>query len=155
MSQYSRRVFAVAFRVLRMKPDAQEVTQDVFFAVWRSPERFDAARGPLLTWLVILSRSRALDLLRRMHNPLQDIRQAKALHSIPAQAASRDREIMVEELLGRLPHEQRWLMRKVYFEGLTFPEIAALRSKPLGTVKNRARFALKKLRAELEDNCFH
>ncbi|HEY2845513.1 MAG TPA: sigma factor, partial [Bryobacteraceae bacterium] len=67
MSQYSRRVFAVAFRVLRMKPDAQEVTQDVFFAVWRSPERFDAARGPLLTWLVILSRSRALDLLRRMH----------------------------------------------------------------------------------------
>src|SRR5260370_6341038 len=66
MKKYSTRVYAAAFRVLRQPPDAQEVTQDVFWALWRSPDRFDMARGQLLTWLVILSRSRALDLLRRI-----------------------------------------------------------------------------------------
>ena len=151
MNQYKRQVFSTAFQVLRFQADAQEVTQDVFWAVWRSPHRFDTGRGALSSWLMILSRSRALDVLRRIrssHAHLNEIGQSKCSPT-PDQAALWDREVLIEEILRALSPEQCWIIRKVYFEGFTLAEIAALGATPLGTIKNRARCAIKKLRIEL------
>ena len=153
MEKYSAKVFSAAFRVLRQRAEAQEVTQDVFLAVWRFPERFDNARGPLITWLIIVSRSRALDLLRRLlaNAPRQNELTSEILNSNPALVESfrTDRKILVEELLDRLSKEQCSVVRKAHLEGYALAEIAAKEDIPLGTVKNRARFALKKMRAEL------
>lgn len=153
MKRYSTRVFSAAFRVLRQKPDAQEVTQDVFFALWRSPERFDTRRGPLLTWLLILSRSRALDLLRRLqaNAPRQNELTIEVLTKSPAliQGFEPDRGRLIEELLQRLPKEQERVVQKIYLEGYDFRETATLLGVPLGTIKGRTRLALKKLRSEL------
>jgi RNA polymerase sigma-70 factor (ECF subfamily) len=110
-------------------------------------------RGALLSWLLILSRSRALDLLRRIRSNLAH------LHEIgpvkvgvpPDQSVARERGVLIEELLQRLSGEQRWIIRKVYFEGFTYAEVAALRSTPVGTMKNRARRALKMLRIGLDE----
>jgi RNA polymerase sigma-70 factor (ECF subfamily) len=153
MARYWQQVFSTAFHVLRLESDAQEVAQDVFWAVWRSPDRFDMTRGALLSWLLILSRSRALDLLRRIRSNLAH------LHEIgpvkvgvpPDQSVARERGVLIEELLQRLSGEQRWIIRKVYFEGFTYAEVAALRSTPVGTMKNRARRALKMLRIGLDE----
>jgi RNA polymerase sigma-70 factor (ECF subfamily) len=153
MRKHSARVYSTAFRVLRQRPEAQEVTQDVFLALWRSPERFDAARGRFETWLIILSRSRALDLLRHLqaHAPRENELTDRILNTSPAlcQPATCDREILIGELLARLPQKQALLVHKVYFEGCALGEVAASQGTPLGTVKARARFALKKLRSEL------
>jgi RNA polymerase sigma-70 factor (ECF subfamily) len=153
MRKHSARVYSAAFRVLRQRPEAQEVTQDVFLALWRSPERFDAARGRLQTWLLILSRSRALDLLRHLqaNAPRENELTAQILNTTPGlcQPATSDREILIGELMARLPQKQAWLVQKVYFEGCALGEVAASQGTPLGTVKGRARFALKRLRSEL------
>jgi RNA polymerase sigma-70 factor (ECF subfamily) len=156
MKKYSTRVYAAAFRVLRQQPDAQEVTQDVFWALWRSPERFDMARGQLLTWLVILSRSRALDLLRRIqasasrHSELA----IEAQNTSPAlmRTLAPDPGMLVEELLRRLPSEQGCVLQMVYIEGYALREVASLLDTPLGTIKGRTRLALRKLRSELGSN---
>jgi len=153
MQRYWKQVFSTAFHVLRLEPDAQEVAQDVFWAVWRSPDRFDNTRGALLGWLLILSRSRALDLLRRIRS------NAALLHEIdkgtpfpvPDQPGERERGLLIDELLQRLSGEQRWILRKVYLEGFTYAEVAALRATPLGTVKNRARRAIRMLRTGLDE----
>lgn len=152
MNKYSSQVFSVAFRVLRQWPDAQEVTQDVFHALWRSPEKFDSSKGPLLSWLLILSRSRALDLLRRI--VAKSSRQAELTPNISRASANStqsfnvDREILIEELLQRLPPEQGNILEKIYIEGYALSEFAAGAGIPLGTIKNRVRFSLKKLRSE-------
>lgn len=145
MERYSGRVYAAAFRVLKHRPDAQEVTQDVFLALWRRPEKFDAERGRLGTWLVILSRSRALDLLRsrQAEQAGEDLKIA-ADHEA---AVGQERKILVQQLVGVLPQEQAWVLKKVYFEGYTVSEAAALRRTKLGTMKGRARLALEKLRS--------
>jgi len=154
MSQYRQQVFSTALQVLRFRPDAQEVTQDVFWAVWRSPDRFDTGRGALSSWLTILSRSRALDVLRRIRSSSmhRSAIERSQLDSPASQTIAQDRELLIEELLKRLSPEQCWIIRKVYFEGFTFTEVAALRATPLGTLKNRARGAIRKLRAELDQN---
>jgi RNA polymerase sigma-70 factor (ECF subfamily) len=139
-----------------LEPDAQEVAQDVFWAVWKSPDRFDMTRGALLTWLMILSRSRALDLLRRIRSDTAHLNELDPVEAAlgPDQPAARERGLLIEELLQRLTGEQRWILRKVYFEGFTYAEVAALRSTPLGTVKNRARRAIRLLRSRLDEDDF-
>ncbi len=150
MEKYAPPVYSSAFRVLRRGPDAQEVTQDVFLLLWRSPDRFDGERGQLVTWLVILSRSRALDLLRRIQARAARTRQIRfEVLSRISDRATPDSEILSKELLGRLPENQGCVLQKIYFEGYGFQELSELDGIPLGTIKGRARFALKKLRSEL------
>jgi RNA polymerase sigma-70 factor (ECF subfamily) len=152
MGRYSARVYSTAFRVLRRRPESQEVTQDVFLALWRSPDRFRVERGALPTWLAILSRSRALDLLRHLqtHASREDELTSELLDRNPAlrQPANCDQEILIGELLNRLPQHQSWLVQKIYLEGWGVNEMATLQGTPLGTIKSRARVAMKRLRSE-------
>src|SRR3954447_1974340 len=62
--EHCRTVYAVAQRVLGDHALAGDVVQDVFLRLWRRPERFDAARGDLGTYLRLMARSRAVDLWR-------------------------------------------------------------------------------------------
>jgi RNA polymerase sigma factor (sigma-70 family) len=118
-----------------------------------NPERFDAAKGPLNNWLVIVARSRALDLLRRVkaktrreaHLTLEVL----AIRSSVMQSLNPDQALMIQELLSRLPPQQEWVIRRAYFDGFALGEIAERQQLPLGTVKGRARFAIKRLRSEL------
>ena len=152
MTKYSSQVFSAAFQVLRQRAEAQEVTQDVFLALWRSPEKFDSKRGTFLTWLLIISRSRALDVLRRIaacaarETPLT----AEILNTSRASIASftSDDEILIEELLSLLPYRQGSAVQKIYLEGYGLAEFAMISGIPLGTIKHRVRLALQKLRSD-------
>src|SRR3954453_3268167 len=62
--EHQRGVHAAAYRILGNAAQAQDVTQDVFLRVWRSPQKFDARRGELGSYLRLMARSRALDLWR-------------------------------------------------------------------------------------------
>ncbi len=54
----------MALRVLRNETLAEDTVQDVFVGFWQSPERFDAARGTLRTYLLTLAHRRAVDTVR-------------------------------------------------------------------------------------------
>ena len=60
-----RRLHAFALRIVRDTGLAEEVTEDALFQAWREANRFDAGRGKVITWLLTICRSRALDALRR------------------------------------------------------------------------------------------
>src|SRR6476659_9756368 len=62
--EHHRGVHAAALRVLGSSAAAQDVVQDVFLRVWRNPQKFDARRGELGSYLRLMSRSRAVDLWR-------------------------------------------------------------------------------------------
>src|SRR5215204_5507204 len=62
--EHGRGVYAAALRILGDPVQAQDVAQDVFLKLWRNPEKFDARRGELGSYLRLMARSRALDLWR-------------------------------------------------------------------------------------------
>src|SRR3954462_12073563 len=62
--EHARSVYGAALRILGSPAQAQDVTQDVFLKLWRSPRRFDPQRGELGAYLRLMARSRALDLYR-------------------------------------------------------------------------------------------
>jgi RNA polymerase sigma-70 factor, ECF subfamily len=149
-------VYSLALRITRDPSDAEDVTQDVFVQAWRSASRFDAARGNLAAWLLMMTRARALDRLRRERRRPADATEPSAFDRIPSAAPGVDLLAATSEeaerariAMAALPAEQREAVELAYFEGLTHSEIAARTSQPLGTVKTRIRSAMQQLRAAL------
>ena len=151
------RVMALVVRIVRDKPDAEEVVEAVFWQAWQQASRFAGDRGTVGAWLLAMARSRSLDRLRslrrrRDEQPADELifdRQPAAGDPLSHLDAS-ERAAKVAVALQTLPVEQREVLELAYFEGLSQTEIAERLAQPLGTVKTRARLALRKLRDRLD-----
>ncbi|MGB6132641.1 MAG: sigma-70 family RNA polymerase sigma factor [Acidobacteriaceae bacterium] len=156
--RYSGMLFAVLVRILRDTQAAEEVLQDLFLQLWRSAARFDASRGSLPAWLMVIARNRAISRLRGRERLLvRDDDEGFSMESLPASGNLED-EASRMELMGKLrtamaalPQEQREAVELAYFEGMTQTEIAARTGSPLGTVKSRVRAAMQSLKQVLDD----
>lgn len=147
--RYSKMVYSVALRVLHDSSEAQDVMQEIFIQVWRNPRAYDAARGSLAGWLVVVARNRAIDQLRR-RKPADPV-ELFALPSSMNLAQEAERGILLEKIrkaMDGLPAEQRMAIELAFFEGLSHSEIAEKTGDPLGTVKTRIRLALMAIRKE-------
>lgn len=148
---YGGMVYSVALRVLRDSARAEDLLQDVFFQLWRKPESFVSSRGSLGAWLLVVTRNRAIDILRRKR-PTESV-DDYPLASTVNLATEVEREAMlrkVRAILTDLPAEQRNILELAYFEGLSHTEIAERTGQPLGTVKTRMRSGLMSLRKALQ-----
>jgi RNA polymerase sigma-70 factor (ECF subfamily) len=143
--RYAGIVNALALRILRRSADAEDVVQEVFVQVWRQAARFDASRGTPEAWLFTITRTRALDRLRRVVAA-----QAVSMTPPPVAAPVIEHGLAVRRALEELPPDQRAALELAYYEGLTQSEIAARLGQPLGTVKTRIRTAMIRLRETLE-----
>jgi RNA polymerase sigma-70 factor (ECF subfamily) len=149
-------VFAAALRVLGDGTAAQDVVQDVFVEVWRHPDRYQPAVGTLRTYLMLLGRHRATDLVR---SELRRIaRQERHYRLTPGSAApgpgdevtSAEAAGVVRAAVKLLPDSQRRVVELAYFEGLSYREVALAAGIPEGTAKSRLRLALAKLENVLD-----
>lgn len=151
-------VFGLARRITGRQEDAEEVVQDVFAQVWRQADRYQVGRATVVAWLVMLTRTRAIDRLRartarpdqHAPAPIDDVPGVATREPNPEQVTlSSEEATSVRRALGVLPDIQRSLVDLAYFEGLTHSEIATRTAIPLGTVKTRLRAALFTLRDSL------
>jgi RNA polymerase sigma-70 factor, ECF subfamily len=145
--RYSKIVYSVALRVLRDPASAEDVLQEIFMQVWRSPAKFIATRGTLGGWLAVVTRNRSIDKLRRKR-PTEQVEEMQ-LPSSCNLADEAERNVMMERariVILQLPAEQRKTLEMAFFDGLTHSEIAEMTGDPLGTVKTRIRSAILTLR---------
>lgn len=151
--RYSTMVYSLALRIVRNTTDAEDVTQEAFAQVWSQASRFDPERGAVPAWLAVITRSRALDRLRRVESRGAAAASDEGLEAIPdpspsveMMAASAEQVVAAREALAALPADQRTALELAYYEGLTQAEIATRTSTPLGTVKTRVRTGLQRIR---------
>ena len=158
--QHIRSVFSLAIRIVEDQGDAEDVVQEVFSQAWAQAARYDAGRGSVVGWLLMITRSRAIDRRRsqgaRPDGPSSP--DATAL-PLPDPARAQDFQLQSDEeaarlraALGRLPFLQRMAIELAYYEGLTQAQIAERLEQPLGTIKTRIRTGLLKLREALGGN---
>jgi RNA polymerase sigma-70 factor, ECF subfamily len=145
-------VLALARRILGSQADAEDLVHDVFIEAWRHAADYDPDRGSVKAWLVLRTRSRALDVRRSAARTLVDY-DSRELGRLGAWAEDMtlgpDRQ-RLRKLLHELPREQSIVLLLGYFEGLSSTEIAERISAPVGTVKSRIASALNRLRATLD-----
>jgi RNA polymerase sigma-70 factor (ECF subfamily) len=154
--RHGRAVLSLAYRVTGDRGEAEDVCQDVFTQAWSSAARYDARRGAVAAWLLIMTRTRSIDLLRRRRSrpqPIDDADAADRLGAIPdaspdvdLQVAGAEEAALVKAAMAELPPDQRDALTLAYFDGLSHAEIAAQTGTPLGTIKTRIRTALIRLR---------
>ena len=150
--------FGLARRIVTQPEVAEEVVQDVFAQIWRVAARYAQDRASVAGWIVMLTRTRAID-HQRARRARTDLGQGVPPESMPAlSSGARDPEqtavtteeaTLVRAALETLPDAQRSLVDLAYYEGLTHSEIAERTGVPLGTVKTRLRTAMLSLRASL------
>ena len=152
--RHSRVTFSLALRILGEPLEAEEVVQDVFAQAWRQASRFDRSRGAVVAWLLMMTRSRAIDRVRArraMPAAAGDPDQAFGLIADSADGPERvalttERAARLKEALDTLPLIQRVPIELAFFEGLTHVEVAERLEVPLGTIKTRIRLGLMKMK---------
>lgn len=158
--RHSRAVYSLALRIVGEQAEAEDVVQEVFSQAWGQASKYTPDRGPVVAWLLTMTRSRAIDRVRaRRARPDGEIADPLQLSGLTDSAQLQDLTLLTREQVGflrgaleRLPALQRIAIEMAYFEGLTQSEIAARLDEPLGTVKTRVRLALLKLREALTES---
>lgn len=155
--RYGKLVYSTAIRMLKNVEEAEEVTQETFLRLWQRSEIYQPSKGSLSGFLIMLTRSKSLDRLRSRQaacQKLQRIQSAAAYeltHNVPLEFATvEERSTVVRQALKQLSPAEKQVLEAAYYGGLSQSEIANRDGLPLGTVKSRARQALKKLRIALE-----
>lgn len=150
------KVLALARAMLRDRADAEELICDVYEKAWTRACEFDRQRGNVIAWLLVMCRSRALDVLRQRKVRAQGLEVAtRDADDFCVGAGSDDvlelfeRGHAARAALDSLTPVRREIVSLAFFGGLSHPEIAARLSLPLGTVKSHIRRALAELRERL------
>lgn len=149
------RLYGVALRIVRQPELAEEVVSDTYFQAWRDCSRYDATRGKVLAWLLIICRSRALDALRRRdeamtHPDPNELAEQQSDRENPQDLLAVTQEnATLHAALVQLSPLQRQLVALAFFRGYSHSEIEQHTGIPLGSVKTHIRKALAILRDAL------
>jgi RNA polymerase sigma-70 factor (ECF subfamily) len=149
--RHGRTTFGFLLKALRDRASAEDVQQQVFLEVWQRAGQYDPDRAGLITWIMLIARSRAIDHLRRRIPEPQGPASSPALDTAVEPAV----DALVEHwhmahLLRQLPHEEAEPLRQRFYGGLNQREIASASGVPLGTVKMRMVSGLRRLREMME-----
>ncbi len=160
--RYGRLVYTVAVHVVGDQETAEEITQDVFVRAWESARTYQPEVAKVSSWLVSITRHRAIDELRRRGvRPEKDridwpedigLEHMDGMPVLDGPEESVETNLQnrsLRRLVAELPPEQRQVLGLAFFKGLSQSQIADLLGEPLGTVKSRVRLAMQKLRDTL------
>ncbi len=149
-------VHGIVRRILEDPEDAREAVQDTFVKAWRRADTYRAERGEVVSWLVLIARSEAINRVRggaRRHRLLEALqREAEVVAPLAEDTPAADAHFQAEAVgqhLAGLSAPQRRALELAFFAGHTQSEISTVLRLPLGTVKNHLRRGLAKLRRRL------
>ena len=142
-------VFTVILRILGDRDTAEDVLQEVFLKLYRSPPGPEVKKPR--AYLLQSARNLALDALRRhpREAALED-----CVHLPASQQVDWSSRLDLERALAALPLEERQLVILHLNGGLKFREIAQIMRIPLGTALWRYQKAIGRLRSSLSDTNF-
>jgi RNA polymerase sigma-70 factor (ECF subfamily) len=142
-----------AYRRFDDRQLAEEVVQDTVLAAWRKYDQYDPARGSERAWMFGIARNVAATRHRR------NLRHLRAIPTDPvADAGLDDAELdrvaqrsLIADAIRALSPDHRAVVAAAYWEGHSTKEIASRLGIPDGTVKSRMHYALRILRAHLQE----
>lgn len=155
--RYCRSVFSVSFRILRDRPEAEDLLQEVFLAIYQQREKYDASRGSVKTWILQFAYFKSL--LRRRYLRIRNFYTQEELSESHEFRRRMPSELMglsaaewarfVERGIAALNPKQRQVMELVHFEGYTLQETSEIVRETLSNTRNYYYRGLKALRTFL------
>ena len=146
----SAKLFGVCLRVMRNKPDAEDVLQDAFVKIWHNAGKFQVSAGSPVAWLAAIARNQAIDRLRARKPEALDIDEA---FDVADGSDSPEEDLLsaadtsrLNLCLNELKPDRAQAVRSAYLEGYSYKELAEKHDLPLNTVRTWLRRSLLSLR---------
>ena len=151
------KLLGVVLRIIRNRPAAEDVLQDVFVRIWQNAPGFSPEAGPARAWMTSIARNRAIDVLRQKSLTLASdaCGDVDWYERIPE---DRDREndmigaAALRHCLGTLDTQARTCVLLAYYEGFSREEIAERYGRPVNTIKTWLHRSLATLRICLNES---
>ncbi len=156
---YHSIMFSCAYGVLGNREAAEDVVQDVLLQLWQKAQSYSEARGKALTWVISMTRNKAIDRLRAIQRRNKLYERAGEESKAGVQFDDRDsllvalrneRGSAVRAALYVLNDEQRESIRMAFFEDMPYHAVARLLGVRLGTIKARIRRGMARMRQALQ-----
>jgi RNA polymerase sigma-70 factor (ECF subfamily) len=158
---WSAVLLGVACRMLGDRREAEEAVQDTFIRMWHRAADYDPKQSPPFVWAFAVMRGYCIDRLRYRHRGKRDSSRVVPIHLHAAPEPVEDAQVMalddwrrVRAALDVLEKNERRCLELAVFLEYTHSEISEQLGTPLGTVKNRLRRALGKVRNQLSRHEF-
>jgi RNA polymerase sigma-70 factor (ECF subfamily) len=166
--RHKRSLYNFLLRSVHDRSRTDELLQEVFLRVVRAKDRYETS-AKFTTWIFTIARNLCVDESRRQKFrktlPLEHKRRGRgedsglsildttAARQIGTDAGSEAPTIRerIADAIERLPDDQKQVFLMRQFGGLSFKQIGEAVDAPENTVKSRMRYALEKLRSELQD----
>lgn len=143
---YSAALYGVILRIVKQEEVAEDVLQETFVKIWSGFPSYDEHKGRLFTWMLNIARNLAIDKIRskqyRVSSKTQPMEGTDTYRMVSPDEIKPD-HIGVKEMTNQLNPDQKIIIDMMYFGGYTQSEVAEELGIPLGTVKTRARMAIK------------
>ena len=150
-------VYTLAYRIIKNREDAEEVSQDVFIKAYQSIKSFKGD-SKFSTWLYKIAYHRSLDYLKKNKRTLNTYTldsdshiQLPALEDIWGDMVARERVETIRKALEKLPGDDGVLLTLFYYEGLSLKEITEIAGVSLNTLKVRMHRSRKRLALLLQN----
>ncbi len=156
--RYMRGAFAVAFRLLGHRQDAEDVVQEAMLAALANIRTFDPTR-PFGPWFYRIVVTRGLNFRKsRSRRQADSIDRNEFASSAAGPATAAERAALreaVQHAMARLPERQRMVVQLFELDGFSGAEIAEMMKIPAGTVRwllHEARRSLRDMLAQFEES---
>lgn len=161
--RYQKKVYNSTYRMMGNHEDAWDLAQESFLRVYRNLSRFQG-KASFSTWLFTITTNICRDELRKrqrrvktqsLSEPIQTKdgeleRELVDVSMIPEEISlNRELQDEIQEVIGKLPPEQKEAIILREFDGFNYDEIAEITGVAIGTVKSRISRARRNLRSEL------
>jgi RNA polymerase sigma-70 factor, ECF subfamily len=151
----SAKLFGVCLRIFPDRNEAEDVLQDAYLTIWNKAASFESGRASPISWLVAVTRNRAIDRLRAKKKAgttsIDDAAEiADAAPLADAQLIEQADDRILHDCISSLDQRDAMFIKSAFIGGSTYADLAKNEGQPLGTVKSRIRRALLKLRGCME-----
>lgn len=160
--RYSDLLYTLIKKIAPDELTAETILVEVFAIIWKNIEKFDFETGNVYTWIITLSRNRAVESLRRSRDSSSTLdfydEEYENLFIIPYLARDIDTldiktafkvKDKVEKALSKLTDAQKYVIHLAYYDAYTLDEIADKLNIPVETVRTKILTAMHSLRDNL------
>jgi len=154
LSKYGDALLGIIIRIVHSKEIAEEVLQDTCVKIWKYADKYDDRKGKLFTWCLNIARNTAIDKIRTQK--FQRQRTSKQLDEAVSNSVTFSEEMQIKDVglhqqINQLEEKYRIIIELLYLKGYTQQEATDELEIPLGTVKSRAKIAIRELRKLLSN----
>ncbi|MDP3352361.1 MAG: sigma-70 family RNA polymerase sigma factor [Flavobacteriaceae bacterium] len=151
VDRYKDLVFTLAFKMLKNRDDAEEVSQDTFIKTFKSLQKFKG-ESKFSTWIYKITYNTCLDELKKKKKEQNVVsinefteHQVKTMENALAAIEDQERKQAIQDCLSLLPSDDSFLLNLFYFEDLSLNDIAQV----MGITSNNVKIKLHRSRKRL------